>query len=134
MRAYYIATMAKQSVLHQSPTFCLWQSNNNRQREFKQVLSGLGLTYVEYVVLVALVVDMNKRAMNQQQLIKHIKADKTMVSQVLRSLEKKRLVSRRKGIVDGRAISVHVTSHGINLTNEAVKATTAADQWFDLSL
>lgn len=134
MCAYYIATMPRQSILQSSSTFYLWQANNNRQRELRQLLSEVGLTYVEYVVLVALVVDMNKRAMNQQQLIRHIKVDKTMASQVLRSLEKKQLVSRRKGIMDGRAISLHVTSRGINLANKAVEAVATADKQFDLSL
>ncbi len=119
--------MAKDSVLMNSRSFQVWQSNNSLQRQLKQILQPCGLSYVQYVLLSVLVYDLNKRAFNQAQLCERAGTDKNMTSAVLRSLEKKKLIFRRKGIIDGRAISLRPTARGEIVIDQATKAVAKAD-------
>jgi len=84
--------------------FLLWQVSNAWQRDVRLALSPIGLTYVQAVLLLSLMEleaarGERERAgpVTQGALARFCRADATMTSQVLRSLEQKGLVDRRIG-------------------------------------
>ncbi len=114
--------MRKETNLHKSAHYLIWQLNNDWQRQLRACLRPYGLTYVEFILLTALIKDMNKRAVNHEHLIMYSHTPKSMTSKVLRSLEAKQLIWRRKGIIDGRAISLRATNRAVLLFEDATKA------------
>lgn len=102
--------------------FQMWRRNNLIQAMLKACLDEFGLTYVQYLALACLVFDLNKRAMNQKQLAKTLAIDEMTASQVIRILERKGFLTRTKGIIDGRAVSIRATAKGAKTAMLAQKA------------
>lgn len=118
----------------ESPGFLLWQLANAWQRRMRQVLAPLGLTYVQAMLLSALIKleeQYRKTAspITQGDLARFCRADATMTSQVLRTLESKGLLERSRGI-DARARLPNLTPAGRSLALQAMPLTQTVDEEF----
>lgn len=121
----------------ESPGFLLWQLANAWQRQMRIVLSPLGLTYVQAMLLTALLRLEQREAVTgtpitQGDLARFCQADATMTSQVLRTLEAKGLLERSRG-ADARARLPRLTLAGRSLAERALPLAEAVDRdFFDL--
>ncbi|MCW6170859.1 MAG: MarR family winged helix-turn-helix transcriptional regulator [Thermoplasmatales archaeon] len=115
----------------ESPGFLLWQATNLWQRRMRAALRESGLTHVQFVLL-ASTVWINDHGMEATQvaIARFSHADIMMVSQVLRSLEKKSLVLRLKNSGDTRAHLVSPTGKGRNLVEKAIRVVEDTDSAF----
>lgn len=114
-----------------SPGFLLWLVSNKWQRKLKSHLSTLGLTHVQFIVLsntAWLTRDGTK--VNQNDIAKQVMIEKMMVSDVLKTLEKKGLIQRLCNEGDRREKAVVVTNQGIDMVNKAMPKVLEADKQF----
>ncbi|EKE68246.1 MarR family winged helix-turn-helix transcriptional regulator [Oceanibaculum indicum] len=121
----------------ESPGFLLWQLANAWQRQMRIVLAPLGLTYVQAMLLTALLRLEQREAITgmpitQGDLARFCQADATMTSQVLRTLEAKGLLERSRG-ADARARLPRLTLAGRSLAERALPLAETVDrEFFDL--
>jgi len=113
-----------------SPGFLLWQISNKWQSEQRKALKAFGLTHVQFVLLASLVWASDESSFTQKQLAEHAKTDTMMTSQVLRVLERKRLITRTVGISDGRSFTLSPTEDGIILANKVIGVVETVDKRF----
>lgn len=114
-----------------SPGFLLWQVSNLWQRKLNAGLRQVGLTHVQFVLLAGIEwLSYSQENVTQVQLAAHAKVDVMMTSNVLRSLEKKGLVTRKIHPVDTRAKSVILTEAGRDVFLAAVKIVDQIDNNF----
>jgi MarR family transcriptional regulator, organic hydroperoxide resistance regulator len=116
-----------------SPGFLLWQVATMWQREVRVALDGVGLTHAQFVMLAsaAWLGGQNADApVTQAQIAEHARTDAVMTSEVLRTLERKRLVRRRAHPGDGRARHITLTAAGRTLVKKAIALVEAADEKF----
>ncbi len=124
-----------EAYLDASPTrtfgFRLWHVQHAFVRHFEAMLTPLGLTYMQYVMLRA--ADYLAQAgeqPTQTRLAEVIATDRMMVSKVLRLLESKGLVVRPVHPDDCRAHHVVLTEAGRRLLARAVPVGLQAQQQF----
>lgn len=106
----------------------IWRANNAVQRAYNVALDPVGLTYFQFIVLRTLAFDCNKRAMRQKLLVRRLGAEKTMVSEVVRSLANKQLVMRARSLTDGRAVALRVRPKGLLVLKDAEAAVTVIEE------
>jgi DNA-binding MarR family transcriptional regulator len=108
------------SELNEMPGYQLWLATNRWQRMLRKVLEPLGITHVQYIVLVAIRRLAEKDEYVTQAAVCRFGAlDPNMASEVIRSLEKKELVIRAPHPEDGRAMTLTMTPAGTVLSNQA---------------
>lgn len=113
-----------------SPGFLLWQVANRWQAAQRAVLKPYDLTHVQFVLLASLAwLDVDE-PVTQRDLADHAATDPMMTSQVVRALERRKLVRRPAHPEDGRARALTITKQGRALANEAVVAVEACDRTF----
>lgn len=134
---YKVLQMSKQKNIfsfqtpEESPGFLLWQISNLWQRKMRRGLENLDLTHVQFVLLAALQwLSDQQSAVNQMDIADHTKVDKMMVSKVLRTLQKKDLLTRSEHEADTRAKTVSLTPAGRKLLKRAVKIVEGIDNEF----
>jgi DNA-binding MarR family transcriptional regulator len=113
-----------------SPGLLLWQVTNRWQSAQRAALKPLGLTHVQLVLLASLVWLRAQGPVSQRQLADHAATDPMMTSQVLRALERRKLVERTPHPDDARARALTATAAGRRLANEAVVVVEACDRAF----
>lgn len=113
-----------------SPGFLLWQVTNRWQAAQRRTLEPFGITHVQFVILAWLTWAAPGEAVTQQELADAAALDKMMTSQVLRTLESKGHVERRRDPRDGRARLITVNDTGKALAAEANTAVEACDVRF----
>lgn len=114
-----------------SPGFLLWHTTLRWQRSLAAALGPLGLTHVQFVLLAcAWWLDEQGTEPNQIALAARAGTDVKMTSQVLRTLEDKRLLVRRTDLRDTRAKVVSITGPGKRLARRAVEVVERADNEF----
>ena len=115
----------------ESPGFLLWQVANQWQRHIRIALKDLDLTHVQFVLLASIVwLEDQGKEVNQAILSKQASIDKMMVSDVVRTLEKKELIERKAKPSDGRAFLIHPTPAGVKVSKKAIHAVEKADREF----
>ena len=114
----------------ESPGFLLWRTTNRWQRALREALAPHGLTHVQFVLLATLTWHAGDEPVTQARLAELAATDAMMTSQVLRALERKRLVTRRRHAADGRARALAPTPAGRALAAAAVRSVEAADEAF----
>jgi DNA-binding MarR family transcriptional regulator len=115
----------------ESPGYLLWQISNLWQRKMNQALDTLDLTHVQFVLLAALYwLSMSNKSVTQIDIAEHAKVDKMVTSNVLRTLQKKGLLTRAEHETDTRAKSVVMTEAGKKLLTEAIKLVEQIDEEF----
>lgn len=111
----------------QSPGFLLWKASNRLQRLHGRCLADLGLTPSQFSVMMCLVYLRQDGAVNSARIVQHTGMDKMAVSDLVKALQKKRLLSRSADTDDGRSRLIEPTARGVALTNSAVAKVEALD-------
>ena len=92
--------------------FALYSASNHMTRLFVPFLKKLGVTYPQYLVLVVL---WERRAQGVGELATALQMDLGTLSPMLKRLEAKGLVTRRRQAEDERRVLVDLTPKGIAL-------------------
>lgn len=102
--------------------FVMWQVSMLWQRKLKGGLDTLGITHAQFLLLAALdFLSNEKNIVSQQDLAKHCRIDKMMTSKILRTLQKKGMLSRKKNKMDTRSKSMILSEEGQELLKKAFK-------------
>ena len=118
-----------------SPGFLLWQVTNLWQRRQRAALDRIGITHVQFILLAGLAwLQDREGAVSQARLAQFCKTDAMMTSQVLRALEKDKLLERHRDEADRRARRLALTEKGADVLNEAMPLVLEADATFFHSL
>jgi len=111
--------------------YLMWQVGMAWQRKLKNNLDPLGITHAQFLLLAALdYLSTQKNIVSQQDLANHIHIDKMMTSKILRTLQKKGLLSRRKSKIDTRARTLTLSESGTVLLEKAFTLTQRVDDDF----
>ncbi len=114
-----------------SPSFYLMQVVHGLEKTIRRQLVDFDLTITQFSMLTSLMIlTKNGTAVTQMDLANSLKADKMMVSQVLRTLEKKEYVIRENHPTDRRAKSLIVTEKGHMAIEVALKHAISLDEEF----
>ena len=114
----------------QSPGLLLWRLHTKWQTAQRTALERIGLTHVQFVLLVSLVYMSQRERPTQKQLAEFAQTDIMMTSQVVRRLEQKSLVTRARSDRDSRKMLLEPTLEGIDLANRAVERVESVDKAF----
>jgi DNA-binding MarR family transcriptional regulator len=111
-----------------SPGFLLWHATLRWQRAMVDALTPFGLTHVQFVLLASTWwLGEHGGPPRQRDLAEHAGSDPMMTSQVVRTLERKGLLTRDVDPEDRRAWRLRLTREGSALARRAVKAVEDAD-------
>jgi DNA-binding MarR family transcriptional regulator len=115
----------------ESPGFLLWKTTNLWQRQIRATLQPFDLTHVQFTLLANLAwLTKNGHTITQVELAKQIETDVMMTSQVVRTLEQKKLLKRTPSPLDKRAFHLTPTKAGLALANETIKVVETVDKEF----
>jgi DNA-binding MarR family transcriptional regulator len=113
-----------------SPGFLLWQVGSAWRRAIEQALAPLGLTHPQFVALACLGwLTRDGAPVVQATLGRQMRTDPNTVSQILRGLEARGLVTRERG-TDDRTRRPQLTPEGARTVAEAVPLVEAVDAAF----
>ncbi|MGE5145683.1 MAG: MarR family winged helix-turn-helix transcriptional regulator [Candidatus Eiseniibacteriota bacterium] len=111
--------------------FLLWQATHRWQRAIGAALAPLGLTHLQFVLLTGTGwLCRDGGAPTQIELAGFTRVEPMQVSQVVRLLEKKKLLARAPHPTDSRAKALKLTAAGEKLVQRAVPLVEAADADF----
>lgn len=115
-----------------SPGFALWRVAAIWQRDVRAALIEVDLTHAQFVLLVsaAWLQAANETPVTQALISAHANTDAVMTSEVLRTLEQKKLVRRLPHPTDARAKQILLTAAGKKLSRRAVALVEAVDEAF----
>jgi DNA-binding MarR family transcriptional regulator len=109
----------------------LWQSATAWQKKVATALEEVGLSHVQFVLLVGLQNFYNKNEeTTQTRLASMTKTDVMMTSQVLRKLESRGLVKRKAHETDSRAKKIVITKKGIDAVEDGIRVVEDVDTDF----
>jgi DNA-binding MarR family transcriptional regulator len=114
--------------------FLLWHATLRWQRLIAAALRPLDLTHVQFVLLAVLwwFVTVRGERPSQRALADQSGTDPMMTSQVLRALERKGMVDRRRHPEDSRAVQLDLTAAGRRLARRSIAVVESADaEFFD---
>jgi DNA-binding MarR family transcriptional regulator len=115
----------------QSIGHLLVRLSNLHQRKINIELSKMNLTYVQFILLAGVYwLSMQHDDVTQIMLIKLTKSDKSMTSNVLKTLIEKKLIKRKEHSKDTRAKIVSITPDGKKIVREAVLLVEKLDSEF----
>ena len=101
--------------------FALYAATNAITRSYRSVLGGLGLTYPQYLVLVALL-DVSSRTSGE--LARALKLDAGTLTPMLKRLAAAGLIERTRRVGDERVIDNRLTEAGFGLRKDLLRAQT----------
>ncbi|MBS0256772.1 MAG: MarR family transcriptional regulator [Proteobacteria bacterium] len=104
--------------LDQQICFALYGAAHAFTRAYKPLLDPIGLTYPQYLVMMAL---WEKETSTVKALGEMLGLDSGTLSPLLKRLEHAGLITRKRGTVDERQVLVALTQKGANLKKEGVK-------------
>lgn len=111
--------------------FLLWQATHRWQRAIVAALAPLGLTHLQFVLMAGTGwLAKDGGAPTQIELAGFTRVEPMQVSQVVRLLEKKRLVARAPHPADSRAKALRLTAQGEKLLTRALPIVEGADAAF----
>lgn len=114
-----------------SSGFLLWQVTSLWQRSLNRILKKHDLTHAQFVLLASTAwLNAQSQSVSQVQLANHAKMDVMLVSNILKTLEEKKLIRRAIGKTDTRSKIVTIMAEGIDLSKKAVKDVEAFDRKF----
>ncbi len=111
-------TMESLLRLDQQICFALYGAAHAFTRAYKPLLDPIGLTYPQYLVMMAL---WEKETSTVKALGEMLGIDSGTLSPLLKRLEHAGLITRKRGTVDERQVLVALTPKGANLKKEGVK-------------
>jgi len=115
-----------------SPGFALWRVAAIWQRQVRAALVEVDLTHAQFVLLVssAWLQAAEDQPVTQALVSAHANTDAVMTSEVLRTLERKKLVRRLPHPTDARAKQIVLTEAGKRLSRRAIALVEAVDESF----
>lgn len=115
----------------ESPGFLLWKTTNLWQRHIRLSLQPFDLTHVQFTLLAGLAwLTQKGDKISQVELAQYTETDVMMTSQVVRTLERKKLLKRTPNPLDKRAFHLLPTKAGLELANKAIQVVEAVDKNF----
>jgi DNA-binding MarR family transcriptional regulator len=101
--------------------YLLYQSANLWRRQMNARLSDVGLTYIQFVFLIGLAwLTRNGEGITQKDLGRYCKASRALTSQVIRLLERRRLIAQAVKPGDARARILKLTAEGTRRVKQAL--------------
>jgi DNA-binding MarR family transcriptional regulator len=104
-----------------SPGFMLWKAANLLQRAHTGCLRELNITPTQFSLMTCLVYLHQHGPVTAARIVEHAGMDKMLVSDVIKALERKKLLRRRTNPGDGRSRLLEPTALGERITNSAVR-------------
>lgn len=118
----------------ESPGFLLWQVSTQWRRAIEEVLKPLGLTHPQFVVLASTGwLTRQGEKVSQAAIGRQARLDPNTTSQILRSLQTKKLIERTRS-PDERSKHPILTPAGARILAKALPAVEQADAKFFASL
>lgn len=115
----------------ESAGYLLWQATNLWHRRQRKALAPLGLTPVQFFLLAGVVWLTREGApVTQRQLARHVRTDAMTTSQVIRSLQARKLIRRNDDPRDSRAYALLASAAGRKLARAAAFAMKEANEDF----
>jgi len=115
--------------------FVIWQVSMLWQRKLKAALDTLDITHAQFLLLAALdFLSTQKNIVSQQDLARHCRIDKMMTSKILRTMQKKGLLTRKKNKMDTRSKTLVLSDEGNDTLTKALKMVDKVDTDFLLPL
>jgi DNA-binding MarR family transcriptional regulator len=109
----------------------LWQAVNRWQRGQRRALRDAGLSHLQVMHLASVTaLSEHDEPVTQVMLARHARTDAMTTSQVIRALEKKKLVRRTDHPSDTRAYALRPTAAGRRLARQLIHLVEKADQEF----
>ncbi|XUY27422.1 MarR family winged helix-turn-helix transcriptional regulator [Agrobacterium sp. rho-8.1] len=96
--------------------FALYGASHAFNRAYKPLLEPLGLTYPQYLVMMAL---WEKETATVKTLGEMLGLDSGTLSPLLKRLEQAGLITRKRGTVDERQVMIALTGEGAELKKKA---------------
>ena len=126
-------TIFNQEKPESSTGYLLWQISNLRHRKINALLNEIEITYPQFIILAGIHWLSNEhKIVNQGLLIHFTKMDKSVVSSILKLLEKKEVVLRNTDLNDTRAKTLELSIKGSVKLEEAMKIINQMDiEFFD---
>lgn len=103
--------------LDQQLCFPLYAASREMIRHYRPHLDALNLTYTQYITMIVL---WEEREISVKQLGKRLYLDSGTLTPLLKSLEAKGYVSRRRKEADERVVLVRLTEAGLALQEQAL--------------
>lgn len=101
--------------------FLMWQITHLLKRNLTNKLVDFGITHMQFQILAATAwLTRENKALTQIELAEFIKIDPMMVSQVVKLLEKKSLITRQSHPRDSRAKAILLTENGYEMLNQTM--------------
>jgi DNA-binding MarR family transcriptional regulator len=110
------ATETPQLLLENQICFPLYSAANAIVRAYRPLLDELDITYLQYIVLMVL---WEERSLNVKELGRRLGLDSGTLTPLLKRLESKGIVDRRRSEQDERARIITVTRKGMALKTRA---------------
>lgn len=111
--------------------YLIWRATLIWQRRIKYVLAPHNLTQVQFAILASILwLENVESSLNQQKIADYVGIEKMMTSEVIRTLEKKKLIKRITDIADGRGSIVHLLPAGRKTTLAALGDVEREDDLF----
>lgn len=113
-----------------SPGFLLWKVSNAWQRAVRAALAPYDLTHSQFVILATATWYSASETLTQARLAELSGVDPMTTSQIVRALERARMIVRDDHPDDPRAKSITVSAAGKAKVKEAIVAVEDADDAF----
>lgn len=114
-----------------SPGYLFWKAFYTWQRKIRSQLDVLKITQSQYAILATLsYLASEKTDVSQQDLANQLSMDKMMVSDVVKTLERKSLIVREDHLTDGRAFALKLTPRAKKLVKKATPVVEGVDEAF----
>lgn len=115
----------------QSPGFLFWKTFFSWQRHMRLKLDEIGITQVQYSIMAtASYLNSKGEDVSQQDVANTLSMDKMMVSDVIKTLEKKSFITREKSSVDARAFVLKLTPQAKKILEKATPLVESVDEEF----
>ena len=108
--------MQEQLKLDNQLCFRLYTASRLITQAYHPLLSGIGLTYPQYLVMMVL---WEKDGQPVNDIAKKLYLETNTVTPLLKRMEAEGFVRREKGRADGRQVIVHLTPEGLALEEKA---------------
>ena len=95
--------------------FALYSATNAVTRYYRFYFKELGITYTQYLVLIALWEGECKKAADIAGMLK---LDLPTITPILKKLEQMNLVTRKRSITDERVVNIELTKKGVDLEDQ----------------
>ena len=114
-----------------SPGFLFWRAFNDWSHSLRVELEKIGLTQAQYSILAAVsYLGSAAEVVSQQDVSNQLSMDKMMVSDVVKTLEKKGMLKRNPHPYDGRAVALQLTFEARRALKVAIPLVEAIDEGF----